>query len=678
MKHKLFHKGFYLDTLLRIKVFSIFTVVFSVVIAAVNAFIMLSDYLVSVGNGGTAEIKILSLFDIAGVAGGIATIFVPILTFIAFAHLYRRNESDFFETIPVKREAMAFSGTLSVLTVLLASVVGSVLVYILITIPCIGKVYIIDPISFFLELLAVLIASMFSVSISLLGIAVTGVIGSGAIVTASIALIPRLIMSSFLKTLEGWDFSLVKDNVIPLFNSSMNIHYALLTGKFLAQQTPWNYVYTGVISVVIYVIATFLFVKRGSESISHKFGNNTCRHIAAILLAMLPMSYSIAPFFDFEEAGFLGIILAIVSVVVFIVFEIFGNDKRRKNRGGITAFIVLVVITIAYSFGINATHESLESYSPKAEDIEYISVVSTSGESDFLGDLFDDYGYLNYQEYAEMRAESIEIRDREVAEIISKALTEKGEESDEDKRTLTVKIMSLGKIHYRKVHLTAEDYSRVETVLSSNDKYNEIWQNVDDGARYPSAYYEGTYINYDMLGNVLQTMEAEIVKYGVDRYRASVYYELSVCEIDYTIYNKGKEYTVSVPVFEYMDETIKKLETARKTIAENEISDLNSKLDAIVSGELSADIIVNYYGETSSCYLTVSSGNQEIDVRKFTNELKSFVSSETRESSHTIYISLYSNELWGSDYYYTLSVDSSISEDAMEEFFLRYGGTVYK
>ena len=678
MKQRLFHKGFYIDTLQRIKGFSIATFVFSIAVTAINAFIMLSDYLGYAESGGGAETEILSLFDMVVTSSILATVFVPILMFMAFVYLYRRNESDFFETIPVNRVTMAISGTMSVLTVLLASVVGSILTYLLITIPCIGKLYVIDPINFWLELLAVLIAAMFSAAVSLLGISVTGTISSGIIVAVSVAVIPRIVMTSFLSVLEGWSIYLVEGKIVPLFNSSTNIYYALLTGNFLAQQTPWNYVYTAVLSVVIYVIATVIFVKRGSESISHKFVKNVHRHIAAVLLAILPMSYAIAPLADFSEMGFLGIILVLVSIGVFVAFEIFGNEKRHKNRGGLIAFIALIVVTAAYSVGLGATAEYLDSYAPKANEIEYVSIVSVSNESDFLSDLFDDYSYLEYQDYAEMRAESIEIRDREIVEIISKALAEKGGENDEDKQPITVKIKSGGKLHYRKVYLLADDYSRVEAVLASNEKYNEIWQNIDEGARYPSAYYGGSYIRYDLLGNVLETMESEIVEYGVDRYRASVYYELPVCEIDYTVYIKGKEYSVSVPIFEYMTKSVEMLEKSRKSIAESEIADLASKLDAIASGDLSAGMYVNYYGDYSSYYMTVDPETSDIDFSEFSRDLMSIVSSDSRNYSSVVYMSLYSNELWGSDYYYTFAVDSSVSEESIKEFFVKYGAEVYE
>ncbi len=677
MKNKLFHKGFYLDTLLRIKGFSIFIFVFSLVVTAINAFVTLTAYLAYIENGGRVEMEILSLFDIVGNATAVATVFVPVLIFIAFSHLYKRNESDFFETVPVSREAMAISGTLSVLTVFISTIIGSILVYILITIPCIGKLYVIDPINFFLELLAAIIAALFGSAISLVGISVTGVISSGVLVVASLALIPRLVMNAFLNILADWNPMLVEGKIIPLFNNSTNVYYALLTGKFLAQETPWNYVYTAVISIILFAVSLFLFKKRGSEAISHKFEKHIHRHFIAILLATLPMIYAIVPFFNFVDEGFLGIVLGALTIVVFVIFERFGISKGVKNRGGFGAFIVLLITAAGLTLGLSSADLSFASYAPSADEIEYVSITSTESGDDFLGGIFDDYNYLDYQNYVEKRAESIELRDREIAEIIAQALKEKDGNDDSDKRAVTIKIKSNGRVHYRTVYLSSYDYYRIDTILASNEKYNDIWQNVGEGARYPYTYHGGVYIYYDMLDGVLETMESEIAEHGVERYRASVYMEVPVCEINYSVYIKGKEYSVSAPVFEYMTKTVEKVEKARKTIAENEIADFVSRLDKVESGEMNANIYISYYGEDFSCYLDLYP-DESMDFEEFADGLKAIVSSDAYEYSNIINITFYSEDMWGTDYYYTFSISDSVADEDIKEFLTQYGATVYE
>ena len=672
MKKSLFHEGFYRDTLRSIKGISLFVLIFSAVVSSFVGFIMLSEYLSASETGAAIEIKIISLLDIVSLVGYISTVFVPILVFAAFSYLYKRNESDFFETIPVKRESMAISGSLAVMTVFLMTMLTSVLLYFIITMPAIGKAYVIDAATFFLELLAVLIAAIFSIGVSLVAISVTGVSTFGAIVAIALSIVPRIVMTVFLSALASWNPSLVAGHIIPIFNSNMNIHYSLLFGGFLAQETPWNYVYTAAIAILVLIIGIVLFKKRGSETISHKYGKHIWRHIMSILIAIVPIAYAATLLFDFERTGHVGIILTLISVIAFAVHDKATAGRGVKNRGGIIAFVSLVIISGIYCLGLNYADNAFSSYLPTSGEIEYVSVVSTQN-TDMFDDIFGTGNYLNYMEYVEMRAENIEITDSEAIEIISNALKEK-DEDDYDKRQITVKIKSSGKVHYRKVYLTTEDYAKIESILASNEEYNEIWQNVSDGARYPTTYYESIRINHDMLDGILETMEEEIAQHGVDQYRESAIFEIPVCDIDYTVYHKGKEYTVSVPVFEYMTETVQKLETARKTIAEQQMAELHSILEQIENGEFSASITVDCYIEDSYRYIDIYSNNSDVNIKEFVSDFSNIISTDSRgDSENWISISISSEELWGEYYYYSFAADSDISVEELKQFFEKYG-----
>ena len=421
MKNRLFHSGFYKDTLRNIKGLSLCALILSAVVSSVFGFITLSDYVAVSETGTSIEIKILSLFDIVSLAGFLSTVFVPILVFVAFSYLYKRNESDFFETIPVKREVMAISGSLAVMTAFLMVILTSAVLYFIITIPAIGKAYVIDAATFFLELLAVVIAAMFSIAASLVAISVTGVSAFGAIVAVAMFVVPRIVMTAFLNALASWNPSLVPGYIIPIFNSSMNIHYSLLFGGFLAQETPWNYVYTAVVAVLMLAIGIVLFKKRGSETITHKYGKHIWRHIMSILIAIVPVAYAATFLFDFERTGHVGIILALISVIAFAVHDKATAGRGVKNRGGIIAFISLIVISGAYCLGLNYADNVFASYLPSSSEIEYVSIVTTRN-TDIFDDIFGIGNYLSYQEYVELRAENIEITDSEAIKIISDAL----------------------------------------------------------------------------------------------------------------------------------------------------------------------------------------------------------------------------------------------------------------
>lgn len=671
MKNNIFHKGFYLDTLKRIKVISLIVIFLSVTVSSVNGLITLGSYYDNINNGGLIEKSILSLFDISAIISPISTLGVPILVLVSFSYLYKRNESDFFESLPIKRSAMAISGILAVLTVFVATMLSSVIAYLLITIPCIEIYYTIDFLSTVLEVLAVLIAALFSSSIMLLGISVTGKPSSGVIAAFLAIIVPRTVMSIFLDTLKAGNAALVDGKIFPILNPTINLHYSLLLGKFHAQENAWNYIYTAILSLILLIIAIHLFNKRGSETISQGYVKHRYRHIFAIALAFLLIPLAIEFIISYDNMALIGIILSILALIVFVAFEKIEAGKRNKNRGGFIAFLCLLILTVGYVFGINIAQESLLNYSPDADDIEYISVVYDDSYSSWLEDLFES-SYLQYYDYVEMRASNIELDDREIAEIISKALKD-NDFSNENKMKMTVKIKS-GRVHYRTVYLDSEDYYRIKEILSENEKYNEIWLNIDEGARYPKAYYDGVYIYHDMMEDILYTMKSEIEKYGIEAYRSAEYESYAVCSISYSVYYNGEEKTVGLPVYEYMVETIEKLEQARKSVAEQNVSDFKNKLlDAINQGKLSS-INVYVYTNDDYYYLYLPYVDSTFDIMKFSADLSDLVSSDVigESSVGTISITISTDGIFGGSRYYSFAINSEYSGEEIKAFFEKY------
>ena len=672
MKNKFFHKGFYLDTLGRIKGFALFTIILSIATSAMSGFSLLALYDNSLTTGGTVEISIKSLFDIVIFAGIIATVFVPVLTFVAFHHLYKRNESDFFETVPVRREAMALSGILAVMTVFAVSVVGALVTYLLVSIPCIGNYYVIDVASLMLELLASILAALIGAALTLLAISITGTLSSGIATFISIALTPRLIMSIVLLFLESSNDTLVSGKIIPFFNGNMNIHYALIFSSFSAQETVWNYVYSAVLGIVVLVLAVRLFKARGSEAISHSYTNHISRHIISILITTVISAFAIVCL-SVDDMELMGIIFLAGALVTFAIYEKAACGKGNKNRGGLIAFIVLIVVSSIYGVSLSAMENHFADYSPEPEEIEYISVVSTKSGSGLLDDLFFDNTYLDYENYVEMRAESIEITDREVAKIISAAIKEKDDNSEQEKQAITVKIKSGITSHYRKVYLCTEDYSYIRECLAKHDEYNKIWLNIDEGARYPYVYYGGYRINSNMMGEVIGTMKAEIAEKGISMYQDAAYIEYPLCKISYNIYHDGEEYVVGLPVYSYMEKTIEKLEQARKKVAELELESLYSVLEQIDNGAFPAYIYVSCYVENSYYFADVYTTDNDVDIKEFISGLALLPSSDPQNDyKNYVSISISNENLLGDSYYYTFAVDSDITPDELKEFFEKY------
>ena len=667
MKNNLFHRGFFLDTLKRIKGLSIVVIATSIIISAISAISMLVTYTSALSNKQFFEIKVMSLFGMASIAGTLATIAVPVLTIAAFSYLFKRNESDFFETLPIKRSAMAFSGILSVMSVFTTAILGSALIFAVITIPCMGNYYTVDGLNFVLELAAVLIAAIIGSSFTLVGISVTGTVVGAVISAVSLLIVPRILMGRFTTTLEMLNPALVEGRIIPFFNSQLNLYYSLLTNNFQARESVWNYIYSLIIAVVAVVASMLILKKRGSEWATQNFVKNLPRHIISILITLVPLSFAIQCLFDFDSMGLWGIVVSALSFVAFGIFERAIISKGDKNRGGFLALTALLVLAVIWSLGVGMTSKKFEEYSPEANEIDCVSVMYDAGNGDdWFFEL--DEKYRTYEQYVSMRAENIQLRDEETKRIISEAIKAgPGEESD-GTVTIVVKVVSDGRAAYRRLYISYEDYLKIQNAQRSDSEYNELWLSVSEGAQYPHAYFGGVYVYADTLGDVLDTMEKEIRESGIDAYRNG---GNVVCEITYTVYYRGEKYNISISVYDYMTKTLAKLEEARKEVAEREMAEfLEVYKAAIQSGNISY-LNIYCYNEDDYYYVTVN--DPDFDYDAMLSDLEKIISTDAVYGyNNHINITITENGLFGSSHYYTFALKEGVSSEQLKAFFAKY------
>lgn len=669
MKNKLFHRGFFLDTLKRIKGFSIIVIATSIIISAISAITMLVTYTSALSNKQFFEIKIISLFDMVSLVGTLAVISAPVLTIAAFSYLFKRNESDFFEALPIKRSDMAFSGIVVVMSVFTTAIVGSAFIFALITIPCMGNYYTVDALNFVLELAAVLIAATIGSSFTLVAISITGTIVGAILSAGSLLVVPRILMGRFTSTLEMLNPTLVKGRIIPFFNSQFNLYYSLLTNDFHARESAWNYVYSLIIAVIAVFVSMLLLEKRGSEWATQNFVKNAPRHVISILIVFVPLSFAIQCLLDFDNMGILGIVVLILSFVAFVIFERATISKGDKNHGGFLALMLLLVLTIIWCLGISITNKEFKKYSPKANEIDYVSVMYDAGNSDdWFSELFDEY--RTYDQYVSMRSENIQLRDEETKKIVCEAIEAGSVEESNETVAIVVKVVSDGKATYRKLYISYEDYNKIHSSLRSNSKYNELWLNISKGSKYPHSYFGGVYVYADTLGDVLETMEKEIRESGIDTYRNG---GNAVCEITYTVYYRGEKYNVSISVYDYMTKTLAKLEEARKIVAEREMAEFKEEYKtAAHSGNISY-LSINCYIEDEYYYIAID--DPDFDYDAILVDLEKMICTDSIDGyNNQINISIIEGGLLGSSHYYSFSLKEGCTSEQLKAFFAKYEG----
>ena len=666
MENKCFHYGFYRDTLKRIKKLSIIIMTLSCAYSALVGIIMLSSYNTALAYTHFFEVEIISLFDMVPAAGILTVLMVPLLTYAAFSYLFKRNESDFFECLPIKRSVMALSGIAAALSVFVVTLLGSILVFAIVTIPCIGSYYTVDFTNLALELLAVLIAALLGSAVTMIAISISGTTASAIVSSAALLIIPRSIMGIFTDTLEMLNPTLVSDKVIFVFNSNINLYYSLLVNDFKPRGSVFNYVYSLALAMICLIIGIVFMNKRGSEWVSQAFVKNAPRHCISILISSLPMAFSVRCLFYYDLL-LLGIILGVVSFALLFICEKVSLSKGDKNRGGLIAFVSFAILFVLTFVGVILTDAHLASYMPESDEIEYVSIMYDEGEDDWLSGLYDKK--LSYEQYVTMRAERIELSQDEVKKIVSSAIKEGVSENVSDKTSIIVKVKTASGVDYRRIYITNEEYDVILSALKSDSEYDKIWLDITDGAKYPHTYFGGFYIYTDVLGDILYTMENEIKETGVDAYRDGVYV---VCSIEYTIYTRGEKYIVSIPVYDYMEKTVQKLESARKNAAEKEMEQFKENFESAFSSENVGYISVSSY--IGDIYYYIDLSNSNFDHNEFLNDLDSIITTENVDGyADSMNFYIVESGMFGTSYYYTFDISDDVTPEQLDAFFQKYG-----
>ena len=356
-----------------------------------------------------------------------------------------------------------------------------------------------------------------------------------------------------------------------------------------------------------------------------------------------------------------------MSFALLFICEKVSLSKGDKNRGGLIAFVSFAILFVLAFVGVILTDAHLASYMPESDEIEYVSIMYDEGEDDWLSGLYDKK--LSYEQYVTMRAERIELSQDEVKKIVSSAIKEGVSENVSDKTSIIVKVKTASGVDYRRIYITNEEYDVILSALKSNSEYDKIWLDITDGAKYPHTYFGGFYIYADVLGDILYTMENEIKETGVDAYRDGVYV---VCSIEYTIYTRGEKYIVSIPVYDYMEKTVQKLESARKNAAEKEMAQFKTNFESAFSSENVGYISVSSY--IGDIYYYIDLSNSNFDHNEFLNDLDSIITTENVDGyADSMNFYIVESGMFGTSYYYTFDISDDVTPEQLDAFFQKYG-----
>jgi len=341
--------------------------------------------------------------------------FAPFITLFLFSFLNKRNASDFFHSLPHKRETIFVSYTAAALTWVLGGLWLSTIISIVIY--TIGSAYILINIStMLLVTLALSAGCLLVMAATLMAMSVTGGLFANITTALLILFLPRLISFVFTQLVIDGARVVTMANFGILGDVSYNIPFMflfnLLDMHFLNVETALirGIPYTGILGLIYLVVALVLFKRRRSETAGNPAQSGMLQNIIRIAVAftvcIVPIALILVGLHSWE---FLLIVaLYGVAVVVYFAYELITSRKLSNIVKALPGLGILVLLNILFITGVNVSQNIILNRTIDAAQVQSVRILS-----------FNYWTHHNNElSYEELRLRDLSISDPRAVEIL--------------------------------------------------------------------------------------------------------------------------------------------------------------------------------------------------------------------------------------------------------------------
>lgn len=350
--------------------------------------------------------------------------FAPFATLVLFSFLNKRNSSDFFHSIPHRRETVFFSFTAALLTWIWGSIIITTMVSVAIL--GVGAIFGLVTLhigSILLAMMYAMVGSLLMIAVVLLAMSVTGNVFSNIVTALLIIFLPRALISALtwaviLSVHEIVGFATLSFITNPVYNIAF-------TGGFLIAGSDMvgPIIYSLVLAVIYFALAVRFFKRRPSEMATSPAASRRTQLLvrtAVATAAAFPAAmiiFAIVTSFDELTPNTLALmaigIVAFYSLafVTYFAYE-FISKKRVANFARLLPGLALVLaINIAFASSTFASHMFIVHRTLDVDNVRSVQIHEMGGIT-FTGR--DSYETLNLQNFR--------FDDEEVVEILVRSL----------------------------------------------------------------------------------------------------------------------------------------------------------------------------------------------------------------------------------------------------------------
>ena len=423
----------------------------------------------------------------------------PILTLSMFSFLNKRNESDFYHSIPFTRPCVYFSFLAAIMTwvviTLAAAITSATVLWALV--PYTAVPFSIPFVLFAVYFLATLLLTAFTA----VAMTLTGTPLSNLLIFALLFCFVRIAGALFVVCMDNMYPVVILDLSFSKFlQPDYNIPIALLV-SFIESSGATVYgnyglwLYTAIVSIGLIAAGCWLYTRRRSEMAGQSAPNPILQHIYRILIT-LPMVFFTVTVIMLDGLNESFLALAVITLLIYYVYEII-TTKRLKNLLKATAFVpILIAGGIVFALAVTISGKTALAYTPDADEIESVSLYN--------------YSTSRRNNYEKLNTSTVSIDDPKVLEFISnelKVMKKAGNSSNMNVyyhpnqyvigqvkySHVSVKIVGKGgRVCGRTLVIPEEDYQQLISMFAKSKEY-------EDALLKPPTKSEITYVDLNNI-----------------------------------------------------------------------------------------------------------------------------------------------------------------------------------
>lgn len=457
---------------------------------------MLEEALILIGSSEISE-RIVGLFDIHPIIIVTYTVLAPVFTLYLFRFLSSRNSSDYYHSIPHTRTCIYFSYLASIVAWL--AIIHFVTSGITIGIhACMSRSFTMNWDQIFPLLIGTFIAALGVTFAIALADCITGTIFTNVVVTGIILFMPRLLTLAIFM-----NFSTLTHDIVPVdyFNTLLTGGDNMITapifsifhgmdGSFTSMH---EWLYTGILAIIYLFAGLYLFNKRNSEAAGNSAPNRTLQLVYRICVTMVFCLFpiSVACVNTTRNTGSLLLILYIIAIVIYFMFELITTRTTRNILRILPGLFIIAILNIALIAGIHSISNTELNRVPASKDVKYVTLIPEKT-------YYDDASY----KYTSLITKDIKIDDENIISTIITSLKndingyKKSDNyfpSSKDQRIFKIHCAN-GKDYYRTVFVTGKVVSDIGSFYAKNDAYNQKLSTLPDYKNVSVTFDE---VNFD-------------------------------------------------------------------------------------------------------------------------------------------------------------------------------------